>query len=112
MGIYFKFNDRDFCIPIAYQQLVWPPNPNPPDPGPLRQIFGDISTLVTINQAIAHVQNEAMRSQLGHALREAVNTAAKELPQGMKIGDQLFAAPKGTKFAPVAVEDGGGAWGG
>jgi hypothetical protein len=109
-GIHLKFNDKDLCIPIYYLQLQWPPNPNPPDPGPMRQVFGDISTLATINQAIGHVQNEGVRNQLAHALKAAVTTVAKELPQGMTIGDQLFAAPKGAKFAPS--EDGGGAWSG
>ena len=91
-GIHFKYGDKDICFPIYVYEIKWPPpSPNPPDPGPWRQVFGDIATLATIHQAIGHVQNEAVRGQLGHALKEAVATAAKQLPHGMSIGDQLFA---------------------
>ena len=78
---------QSFCIPIYRQVLVWPPH----DPGPLHDIFRDISTIATVSQAVAHVRNEGVRNQLGHAVQAALKSVAQKLPAGVTIGDQLMA---------------------
>jgi hypothetical protein len=87
-GILIAFpGHKPFCIPIYRQIFTWPPH----DPGPLHDIFQDVSTIATISQAVAHVENEGVRKQLGHAVQTALKAVAQKLPEGVTIGDQLMA---------------------
>ena len=81
------------CIPIYLMEVNWrhkipQPDPPGPHPDPWDELFGDLTTLVTINDGIGHIRDERVRK----SMLEAVQAAARslKLPDGMKLGDGLF----------------------
>jgi hypothetical protein len=91
-GIVVKLPDgKQFCIPIYRLELRWPPG----DPDPFHRLIEDLSTISTINQAVAHVRNESVRGQLGQAVQAALKTVAHQLPAGISVGDGLMKVTAG-----------------
>ena len=83
-GITLHMPDGDeFCIPIYYQEVEWPPV----GPGP-EQVFLDIRILAIINQGIAKLSDRRIRDTLAEAVRGAARSI--KLPKGLELGDGLF----------------------
>ena len=81
-------NGEDLCIPIIVDVERRPG----PDPGPLRELFEDIATLVTINQRVAGIANENVRGQLTQSIQQAAQAISQQLPEGVTLGDRLLSA--------------------
>ncbi len=76
------------CIPIYVAVIHWPPED--PDPWPWRDLLQDVATLVTINQATARIRDERVRDQLTQMIQETVGTLAQQLPEGIRLGDEVL----------------------
>ena len=83
-----EFNGR--CFPIYLIEVNW--RRKVPEPDPLRNIFDDIRTLVTINEGIATIADERLRKTMFEAVQGAARSL--QLPEGMKLGDGLFKPQK------------------
>ena len=80
----------DTCIPIVEILIPWPPH----RPDPEHRMIEDIITMATIRQAVAHLRNEDLRGQMGHAVQAAFKVAAAQLPQGVGLGEGLLKLPQ------------------
>lgn len=87
-GILIRLPGGDICIPIYRQQVQWPPKG--PGPDPFRHLLDEIAIIATINDAVAHLSNGGVRSQLGQAVQGALKTIAHQLPAGVSVGEGLL----------------------
>lgn len=88
-----RFLGGDICIPIYYEAVEFPPHPNP---GPLRELLDDFTVLATINQLTTSLANEEIGRQITRSVQSAAAEAAKQLPEGVSLGDSAFGSKART----------------
>jgi len=81
------------CFPIYYELVEFPPIR---DPGPLRDVLRDLTVLATIDQLTTNLANEQNGRQITRSVQSAAAEAAKQLPEGVSLGDATFGSQART----------------
>lgn len=76
----------EICIPIYVEVDRFPHRPDPE-----AKWYGDLVSLVTIDQLAGRIQDAGVKSHISDAIQSAAQSIEQSLPEGVSLGNGLFA---------------------